>query len=67
MNFYIPNLCVCRGGYTGLPLSVVPFIQLFFCLSVLFCYLHKAIYITSPTAGVKADFQIVLGLYCFTT
>ena len=49
--------------YTGLPLSVVPFIHLSFCLSVLFCSLHKAIYISSATAGVKSDFLTVLVLF----
>ena len=58
MNFYIPALK--KWGYTGLHLSVVLFIHLSFCLSVLFCSLHKAIYITSATAGVKSDFLTVL-------
>ena len=58
MKFYIPAL-KC-GGYTGLHLSVVPFIHLSFCLSVLFCSLHKVIYITSATARVKSDFLTVL-------
>ena len=48
------------GGYTGLHLSVVLFIHLSFCLSVLFCSLHKAVYIKSVTAGVKSDFLTVL-------
>ena len=48
MNFNFP-LC---GQYTGLQLSVVPFIHLSFCLSVLFCSLHRAIYITSASPGL---------------
>ena len=50
-------------GYTGLHLSVVPFIHLSSCLSglsVLFCSLHKATYITNTAVGVKSDFLTVL-------
>ena len=63
MKFYIPTFSIffkVGGGYTGLHLSVVLFIHLSFCLSVLFCSLYKAIYITSATAGVKSDFLTVL-------
>ena len=48
------------GGYMGLHLLVVLFSHLSFCLSVLFCSLHKAIYITSVTVGVKSVFLTVL-------
>ena len=54
MKFYIPALK---------HLSVVPFIHLSFCPSVLFCILYKAIYITSATAGVKSDLLTVVVLY----
>ena len=64
-GFYIPALKNV-GGYTGLHLSVVPFIHLSFCLSVLFCSLRKAIYITSATAGVKSEFLTVLVFLCFS-
>ena len=39
------------GVYTGLPLSVVLLIHLSFCLSVLFCSLHKAIYFKRYSRG----------------
>ena len=56
MIFYIPALKKWGGGggggYTGLHLSVVTVIRPSFCLSVLFCSLHKAICITNATAGV---------------
>ena len=56
MNYEYPALKKLGGGgggYTGLHnMSVVPFIHLSFCLFVLFCSLHKAIYITSATVGV---------------
>ena len=59
--FYILNnelLYPCfekSGEYIGLHLSLVLFIHLVYpsvLLSVLFCSLHKVIYITSATVGV---------------
>ena len=50
MNFNFPLWN--SGQYTGLQLSVVPFTHLSFCLSLLFCSLHKAIYITSASPGL---------------